>query len=930
MTNPPLSQPEILLPQTMSLVAGVRAVYIVDVTGEVASLSFGEAAKTVRQSDSLPIVCHARRTGQRLGYGKDVLRGFDVLELFAFAKPAQFCLPTPLGLAQALGLPLPKSHEDEAITLLKATETLLRHLVNLPQPETRHRQMIVSLVQAMKVGGWPWARPVLAALGERNDGDPPHSQNLRRGFRIWDKLPDWEDRGFEGKSGDAPVSPLEARQRLDEMLARHKSENRPGQQKFAAGVTAAFDPCDIPGQPRFVLAEAGTGVGKTLGYVAPASVWADKNEGAVWLSTYTRNLQRQLDNELDRLYPDAVDKKRRIVVRKGRENYFCLLNFEESLSRMETRPGGAIALGLVARWALATRDGDMVGGDFPAWLPDMLGRGLVWELTDTKGECTYSACPHFGKCFIEHSKRRAKRAKLVIANHALVMVQTALGSGGSLAQEGELPTRYVFDEGHHLFDAADSAFAAHLSGLETADLRRWILGVEDNKSRRTRSRGLQKRLEDLTANDQKLAHLVDDVRQAAMQLPAHGWQNRLAENGANGPTEKFLNDVRQQTYARDKDAGQSGYSLECPAEHPVDGLLDHGFVLDQALKSLETPLKGLVRSLLKKLSEDADNLETSERQRLEGLAGSLERRALLPVQAWRSMLKSLNEGTPKDFVDWFSVERSQGRDMDVGLNRHWVDPTKPFAKSLEETAEGVLITSATLRNEGDWNEAEMRTGACHMASPTVYVAQPSPFKYAEQTRVIVVTDVNKNSLDQVSGAYKDLFVAANGGALGLFTAISRLRAVNERIAPLLDEQGYSLYAQHVDTLDVGTLVDIFRAEHKSCLLGTDAVRDGVDVPGQSLQLIVFDRVPWPRPDIITRARRTHFGGRKYDEMLARLKLKQAYGRLIRKNDDHGVFVMLDSALPTRLCSAFPSDVEIQRVGLKEAIGEVRAFLTDKN
>ena len=266
----------------------------------------------------------------------------------------------------------------------------------------------------------------------------------------------------------------------------------------------------------------------------------------------------------------------------------------------------------------------------------------------------------------------------------------------------------------------------------------------------------------------------------------------------------------------------------------------------------------------------------------------------------------------------------------MGLNRHWIDPTKPFADSLTQVAEGVLITSATLRDDGNWETAEKRTGASHMASPTVYVSQPSPFDYAQQTRIIVVTDVNKNSADQVASAYRELFLASGGGALGLFTAISRLRAVNDRIAPVLDEQGFPLYAQHVDSLDVGTLVDIFRAEQNSCLLGTDAVRDGVDVPGNSLRLIVFDRVPWPRPDILTRARREHFGGRAYDEMLARLKLKQAYGRLIRKKDDRGIFVMLDRALPTRLCTAFPKDVDVERMGLKDAIADVRAFFMNRD
>ena len=135
-----------------------------------------------------------------------------------------------------------------------------------------------------------------------------------------------------------------------------------------------------------------------------------------------------------------------------------------------------------------------------------------------------------------------------------------------------------------------------------------------------------------------------------------------------------------------------------------------------------------------------------------------------------------------------------------------------------------------------------------------------------------------------------------------------------------------LLAQHVDGIDIGTLIDIFRAEENACLLGTDAVRDGVDVPGRSLRLIVFDRVPWPRPDILHRARKSAFGGRVYDDMLTRLKLRQAFGRLIRRADDRGVFVLLDSMMPSRLNGAFPEGATPRRVGLREAIEETRLFL----
>src|SRR5471032_1846398 len=144
-------------------------------------------------------------------------------------------------------------------------------------------------------------------------------------------------------------------------------------------------------------------------------------------------------------------------------------------------------------------------------------------------------------------------------------------------------------------------------------------------------------------------------------------------------------------------------------------------------------------------------------------------------------------------------------------------------------------------------------------------------------------------------------------------------------APLADKC-IALYAQHVDGLDVGALVDIFRAEENACLLGTDAVRDGVDVPGRSLRLLVFDRVPWPRPDILHKARRERFGGKAYDDAVARGRIAQAFGRLIRRADDRGCFVMLDASSPTRLFSGLPEGVQIERVGLVEAIETVAAFV----
>ena len=189
----------------------------------------------------------------------------------------------------------------------------------------------------------------------------------------------------------------------------------------------------------------------------------------------------------------------------------------------------------------------------------------------------------------------------------------------------------------------------------------------------------------------------------------------------------------------------------------------------------------------------------------------------------------------------------------------------------------------------------------------------------------MVSDVNRDDMGQVAAAYRELFFASSGGALGLFTAITRLKAVHKRINVAMAQKGLPLYAQHVDAMDTGTLVDMFRAECDACLLGTDAVRDGVDVPGDSLRLIVLDRVPWGTPTILERARKETFGGNAYTDMVVRLRLRQAFGRLIRSDKDRGCFVILDPRLASRFATAFPPGVAVERMGLVEAIERVRTF-----
>ena len=120
-------------------------------------------------------------------------------------------------------------------------------------------------------------------------------------------------------------------------------------------------------------------------------------------------------------------------------------------------------------------------------------------------------------------------------------------------------------------------------------------------------------------------------------------------------------------------------------------------------------------------------------------------------------------------------------------------------------------------------------------------------------------------------------------------------------------------------MDTGTLVDIFRDDPRASLLGTDALRDGVDVPGHSLRLVVMEGVPWSKPTVLHAARRLAGGGSAYDDRLIRARLAQAFGRLIRRAEDRGSFVILSAAMPSRLLSAFPPGTPVRRLTLDEAI-----------
>ena len=241
------------------------------------------------------IMLNAPLVGNRLGYPE--LSGLDLLELFAFVHPARFAVPTPKGIAHALGLDEPEGDDAAAPFLREAAARLLATLGErlaragaAPGPRRRRSARL----------RWPWAPRDRRAAAEAR---------ARRALAVLASFPNGRRAAAAPQPRPDPARPRRHRRTGSSGWSARMPSRAQGQRDYAAAAAAVFAPRLVEDQPNLLLAEAGTGIGKTLGYLAPASLWAEQADGAVWISTYTKALQRQLDREGARLFPDPAERK---------------------------------------------------------------------------------------------------------------------------------------------------------------------------------------------------------------------------------------------------------------------------------------------------------------------------------------------------------------------------------------------------------------------------------------------------------------------------------------------------------------------------------------------------------------------------------------------------------------------------------------------
>jgi ATP-dependent DNA helicase DinG len=660
------------------------------------------------------------------------------------------------------------------------------------------------------------------------------------------------------------------------IAAAHPSyEDREGQRAYARAVAKLYNAGGIG------LLEAGTGIGKSLGYLVPALYWAWQNGERTVVSTNTINLQEQLvGKDLPFLEEALEEVPVRFAMLKGWRNYLCLARLERARAESSTLfDGGRVAeLDALADWAERTRDGSL--SDLPAQPADE-----VWDEVSAEPDlCQRVRCRFFDACFLFEARRRAARADVIVVNHHLLLSDLAVRRTTQNWEEAAVLPRFsrlVVDEGHHLEDAAASHLGTSVSrqGLDR------LLGRLERKGK-----GL-------------LPALLARLRAGS---------DRFAELGREIVEERLLPSVRTASYQVDAIFGLLAAAVADVQQQVVR--LDSDFLSSPVWEGgLRQGVEDLVREL-DLLSRELGEL--GERLEAEGGAESgLESSVAEPVAVGRRLQAAADAlrgvlapgGVRDDVVRWIEV---RGRRGNVAVVAVPLELAPILREDLFRRMETCIVTSATLSADGRFDFLRSRLGLDHADVEPLCAAFPSPFDYREQALLGIPTDIaspneaGEPHVEGVAAVLAELAGVSDGGIFALFTSHRDVR----RCAELLRQRGvdasWPLLVHGEDSR--AALLRRFTRSGRSILLGTSSFWEGVDVPGEPLRAILLARLPFRVPtEPLTAARCERIardGGDPFrDYMLpdAALRLKQGFGRLIRTSSDRGAIVLTDPRVLAR-------------------------------
>ncbi|WP_396431467.1 ATP-dependent DNA helicase [Limnohabitans sp.] len=650
-----------------------------------------------------------------------------------------------------------------------------------------------------------------------------------------------------------------------------------------------------------LVVEAGTGVGKTYAYLVPVLLSGQR----ALVSTATKALQDQLfSRDIPRLV-DVLGLPIRVALLKGRSNYLCLHRMEQARHSSEaTQPSAQRALAKIETWSQATRTGDM------SELTGLDERSSLWPLvTSTRDNCLGSSCPRFRACHVNLARKEAMASDVVVINHHLFFADMAVRESGVAEL---LPTVRVtvFDEAHQLNEIGVNFLGQQLSTVQLLELSRDVLAT-----------GLQ------------LARGLVDWHALTDQLEKSTRDLRLAAGLHRGSVRLRWTQVLPEGV----DAAEWTLALQ---------------YLVHALAQLQSGLESVVElapdfqrlfERSRELSEKAvlfSSAPDSEGVRWAEVSAQLRlvESPLDIAQAFSALIKPAQANLAHDTEDASDAEVVQA--LMAGDPRHVLENQTPNGGGVGQRA--WIFTSATL---GDEPSLRWFTEPCGLTSAQVMQVS-SPFDYAQQAALYVPEHLPKPSdpghAAQVAQLVLEAVQLLGGRTLVLTTTLSAMRSIGEYLQSHLDA------GANIEVLVQGQspkrrLMERFREgagdQRPGCVLVASAsFWEGFDVPGDALQLVVIDKLPFPPPgdplfearsQRVTREGRSAFADHALPE--AAVALKQGAGRLIRSETDRGVLVVCDTRLATmsygrRLVRGLP---EMRRLnGHPEFLSTLRQFTTD--
>ncbi len=643
-------------------------------------------------------------------------------------------------------------------------------------------------------------------------------------------------------------------------------EHRPQQVEMLHAVTQAFN------EGQHILVEAGTGTGKSLGYLLPSVYWATVNGRRVVISTNTINLQDQLiDKDIPALQ-QTLGIEVRSAIRKGRSNYLCTRLFQQM---RRAGPGNADEMSLYARillWLPHSQTGDV--GEIALRTP---GERLAWaKMNGENPTCTSDVCAA-ENCPLHNARRRADLAHLVVVNHSLLLAD--LRSDGLVLPEYQ---DLIIDEAHHLE-------AAVTDGLSFRADRRFLETILEEVTRPRAG---------LVANaQQRIAAVAPrDVSQAVDALAE---RMRADASLATLRTEEFFTTV--DFFLRGQNRERSQFAIQTRLTQAVRVQPDFNLI-EEAWADLSKLYAVIGKGFQKLTQAVADLSHTVDIEGGDELRAALLNNSQMLEEA-RVNLDALILKPNSEMIYW----AEQYRDS-ISLHAAPLHVGPLVEQHIFQSKETVIMTSATLRTAGHGRSAatfDYVRDRLH-AHDAEELAVGSPFDYKNSTLLYLVTDIPEPNQPGYQRALEqaiiDTALTLDGRTLVLFTANNHLSQTAAAIESTLSARNIATLAQ-TQGMSRQQLLEQFRREgSRSVLLGTRSFWEGVDIPGPALTALLIAKLPFDVPtDPIFAARSETYESPFFEYSIpeAVLRFRQGFGRLIRRTTDEGVVLVLDKRVVTK-------------------------------